>query len=290
MSLFAIADLHLSLGVNKPMDVFPGWENYVERLTENWKALVKPEDTVVIAGDISWGLIMEESRKDFEYLDTLPGTKIILKGNHDYWFSTKTKVEKELEAWGIKTVKILFNNAFEYGDFAICGTRGWMNDQTDDYAAIQAEVQLFERVVERILQKMPEGLSNYGKCCYFAFVITVRNEYDHAQETLALPYQPYNTLVWGTGVCQGYARTFALLCEKAGILCRYCTGLPPLDDGDSHAWNRVDSDAGYIYVDVTWYDRDIPMTTYRDGGLDYLFMTQEEFDFLGYTQAFVEEP
>ena len=166
----------------------------------------------------------------------------------------------------------------------------WMNDQTDDYAAIQAEVQLFDRVVERILQKMPEGLSNYGKCCYFAFVITVRNEYDHAQETLTLPYQPYNTLVWGTGVCQGYARTFALLCEKAGILCRYCTGLPPLDDGDSHAWNRVDSDAGYIYVDVTWYDRDIPMTTYRDGGLDYLFMTQEEFDFLGYTQEFVEEP
>ncbi len=131
MSLFAIADLHLSLGVNKPMDVFPGWENYVERLTENWKNLVKPEDTVVIAGDISWGLIMEESRKDFEYLDSLPGTKIILKGNHDYWFSTKTKVEKELEAWGIKTIKILFNNAFEYGDFAICGTRGWMNDQTD---------------------------------------------------------------------------------------------------------------------------------------------------------------
>lgn len=131
MSLFAIADLHLSLGVNKPMDVFPGWENYVERLTENWKNLVKPEDTVVIAGDISWGLMMEESRKDFEYLDSLPGTKIILKGNHDYWFSTKTKVEKELEAWGIKTIKILFNNAFEYGDFAICGTRGWMNDQTD---------------------------------------------------------------------------------------------------------------------------------------------------------------
>ena len=78
MSLFTIADLHLSLGVNKPMDVFPGWENYVERLTENWQQTVKPEDTVVIAGDISWGLIMEESRADFEYLHKLNGTKIIL--------------------------------------------------------------------------------------------------------------------------------------------------------------------------------------------------------------------
>ncbi len=131
MSLFTIADLHLSLGVNKPMDVFPGWENYTERLTENWQNVVKPEDTVVIAGDISWGLMMEESRKDFEYLDSLNGTKIILKGNHDYWFTTKTKVEKELDNWGLKTIKILFNNAYEYDDYAICGTRGWMNEQND---------------------------------------------------------------------------------------------------------------------------------------------------------------
>ena len=113
MSLYAIADLHLSLGVNKPMDVFPGWENYLERLTENWQNTVKPEDTVVIAGDISWGLTMEESRKDFEYLEKLNGTKIILKGNHDYWFTTKTKVEKQLEEWGLTTIKILFNNAYE---------------------------------------------------------------------------------------------------------------------------------------------------------------------------------
>ena len=94
MSLFAIADLHLSLGVEKPMDIFPGWENYVERLEENWRAAVRPEDTVVIAGDISWGLDISESREDFAFLDRLPGRKLLLKGNHDLWFSTKTKVEK----------------------------------------------------------------------------------------------------------------------------------------------------------------------------------------------------
>lgn len=131
MSLYAIADLHLSLGVNKPMDVFAGWENYVQRLTENWQRIVKPEDTVVIAGDISWGLMMEESLSDFAYLQDLNGTKIILKGNHDYWFTTKTKVENFLNEQGFDRIKILFNNAFVYEDYALCGTRGWMNDQND---------------------------------------------------------------------------------------------------------------------------------------------------------------
>ena len=131
MSLFAIADLHLSLGVDKPMDVFPGWAGYVEKLEKNWRENVRPEDTVVVAGDISWGLDISEAKEDFAFLDQLPGTKILLKGNHDLWFSTKTKVEKFFAENGFSTLKILFNNAYEYGDRAICGTRGWMNDQTD---------------------------------------------------------------------------------------------------------------------------------------------------------------
>ena len=128
MSLFAIADLHLSLGVDKPMDVFPGWAGYVEKLEKNWRENVRPEDTVVVAGDISWGLDISEAKEDFAFLDRLPGTKILLKGNHDLWFSTKTKVEKFFAENGFSTLKILFNNAYEYGDRAICGTRGWMND------------------------------------------------------------------------------------------------------------------------------------------------------------------
>ena len=131
MSLFAIADLHLSLGADKPMDIFPGWAGYVEKLEKNWRENVRPEDTVVIAGDISWGLEIEETKEDFAFLDSLPGTKLLLKGNHDLWFSTKTKVERFFTENGFSTLKILFNNAYEYGDYAICGTRGWMNDQTD---------------------------------------------------------------------------------------------------------------------------------------------------------------
>ena len=105
MSLFAIADLHLSLGADKPMDIFPGWAGYVEKLEKNWRENVRPEDTVVIAGDISWGLEIGETKEDFAFLDSLPGTKLLLKGNHDLWFSTKTKVERFFEENGFSRLK-----------------------------------------------------------------------------------------------------------------------------------------------------------------------------------------
>ena len=131
MGLFAISDLHLSLGVDKPMDVFRGWENYVARMEENWTRLVSPEDTVVLAGDLSWGLDLSETVEDFRWIDRMPGQKILLKGNHDLWFSTKTKVERFFAENNFFTLHILFNNAYRYGDYVLCGTRGWMNDQTD---------------------------------------------------------------------------------------------------------------------------------------------------------------
>jgi len=94
MSLFAIADTHLSLGTDKPMDIFKGWSDYVERLEKNWRLLVNEDDTVVIAGDISWAMKLEECEKDFTFLENLPGKKIILKGNHDYWWATKKKMDE----------------------------------------------------------------------------------------------------------------------------------------------------------------------------------------------------
>ena len=91
MSLFAIGDTHLSFGTDKPMDVFRGWENYEKRLEKNWNAVVKSDDIVVIPGDITWGMNLQEALEDFKFIDALPGKKIILKGNHDYWWSTKKK-------------------------------------------------------------------------------------------------------------------------------------------------------------------------------------------------------
>lgn len=132
MSLFAIADTHLSFGTNKPMNIFHGWSDYETRLSDNWKQIVGPEDTVVIAGDISWGMDIAQTLPDFKFLHELPGRKIILKGNHDFWWSTKKKADACFAENGFDTLNVLFNNAFEAGDFAICGTRGWLAESCKD--------------------------------------------------------------------------------------------------------------------------------------------------------------
>lgn len=128
MSIFAIADTHFSFGTNKPMNIFSGWDNYENRLRENWNKIVGKDDTVVIAGDISWAMDINDALEDFRFLDGLNGTKIIMKGNHDYWWATKRKTEKFFADNKIETVKILFNNAYRVGDYTICGTRGWFFD------------------------------------------------------------------------------------------------------------------------------------------------------------------
>lgn len=128
MSLFVIGDTHLSFSSDKPMDIFGGWQNYEERLAKNWRAIVKDSDTVVIAGDISWAMSLEEAKEDFAFLNELPGRKIILKGNHDYWWNTKKKMDEFFLQNGFDTLNILFNNAYESDGVSICGTRGWFFD------------------------------------------------------------------------------------------------------------------------------------------------------------------
>ena len=130
MALYAIADLHLPLGIEKPMDIFgKNWENYVERLKESWQKTVSDGDTVVLAGDFSWATYLEESKKDFEFLNGLCGRKIMLKGNHDYWWSTINKMQNFLEENGFSNIEFLQNNSFEYRDISICGSRGWIMPQ-----------------------------------------------------------------------------------------------------------------------------------------------------------------
>lgn len=146
MSLFAIADLHLSLGVDKPMDIFKGWDNYVERLEKNWKSIVCENDTVVIAGDISWAMKLEETYADFAFIDKLPGKKIFVKGNHDYWWGTKSKIDKFLSDNEFSSISILFNNAYTCDEYAVCGTRGWFldNDTPEDIKVLNREVGRLE--------------------------------------------------------------------------------------------------------------------------------------------------
>ena len=124
LSIFAISDLHLSFGVDKPMNIFgKTWQDYEKKIEKNWRKIVKTDDIVIIPGDISWGMTLTEALPDFKYINDLPGKKIILRGNHDYYFSTKTKLENFLKQNNLDTISILHNNAIDIEKYILCGTR-----------------------------------------------------------------------------------------------------------------------------------------------------------------------
>lgn len=129
MSLYILSDTHLSLGVRKPMDIFGSrWQGHTEKILDRWNATITDDDTVIIGGDISWGISLEESAKDLRMIGQLPGRKIFLRGNHDYWWNTLSKNQAFFEKEGISGITFLQNNAIEAEDFVVCGTRGWYND------------------------------------------------------------------------------------------------------------------------------------------------------------------
>lgn len=152
MALFAIADPHLSFGTNKPMDVFGGWDNYAERLEKRWRELVSEEDTVVVAGDISWGMSLEAAMPDFAFLHALPGKKLLLKGNHDYWWSTMKKMTEFFEVNGFDSLRIVHNDAVAVENVAVCGTRGWFYDAEAD-----ADRKVLAREVGRLKTSVAAG-------------------------------------------------------------------------------------------------------------------------------------
>jgi len=162
MSIFAIGDTHLSLNSDKPMNIFKGWDDYVERLSANWQAVVEPKDTVVVMGDVSWAMSLSEAQKDFAFLNDLPGQKIILKGNHDYWWNTRRKMEDFFSENGFSTLHILHNNAFLVDGFSICGTRGWFYDDT------QSEPEkVLLREVQRLKTSIDAGRALGGEPIVF---------------------------------------------------------------------------------------------------------------------------
>ena len=129
MALYTIGDLHLSLAKDKPMDVFgERWRGHAEKLREGFAKLTD-NDLTVLCGDLSWGMSLEETAPDFRFVDALPGRKLLLKGNHDYWWTTAAKTKRFFAEIGVTTIDILHNNAFPYGEYAVCGTRGWFYEE-----------------------------------------------------------------------------------------------------------------------------------------------------------------
>lgn len=152
MSIYAISDLHLSLstGKSKVMDIFSGWENYITKIETNWFKTVSDDDTVVVAGDLSWAMKLDETYRDFVFLENLPGKKILIKGNHDYWWNSKNKIKNYLKTNNFSTISIVYNSSIVVENKAICGTRGWFLDLKEDNDAkiLQREVGRLRRSIE----------------------------------------------------------------------------------------------------------------------------------------------
>ena len=157
MALYAIGDLHLCLGAPKPMDIFGGaWVGYMDKLKEGMSVITE-EDTTVLLGDLSWSLDLANAKADFAWIcQNIPGRKIILKGNHDYWWSTVAKFQKFCTENGFENLYLLNNNCFDYEGYAICGTRGWFFEE-------ERSGQHDEKVFKRELIRLESSLKAAGE-------------------------------------------------------------------------------------------------------------------------------
>lgn len=159
MSIYVIGDLHLSFSVDKPMDIFGNnWENHAEKIKDNWIEKVKPDDTVILPGDFSWATYLEESKADFEFLNSLPGKKIMSKGNHDYWWTTVTKMNNFIKENKFENIEFLFNNSFCIEDKVIVGTRGWITNFKSPENA-----KILKRENDRLKLSIEDGIKKYGE-------------------------------------------------------------------------------------------------------------------------------
>lgn len=156
MSIYAISDLHLSYNTDKPMDIF-GWKNYENKIKENWNSKVKESDLVILGGDFSWSMDLKDTYKDFEFIHKLPGKKILIKGNHDYWWGTLTKMKKYINEIGFNDINFLYNNSYEFEGKIICGTRGWnFTDLQED------DEKKYNREIQRLKLSLEDAVKKYG--------------------------------------------------------------------------------------------------------------------------------
>lgn len=157
MAIYAIADLHLSFSENKPMDIFgDNWENHAEKIKNNWLKKVQPEDTVILPGDFSWAMYIKDAKMDFVYLDNLPGRKLLLKGNHDYWWTTLQKLNNFIKENNFEDINFLYNNSYLIENKIIVGTRGWNILDTENNS------KMIKRENIRLELSINDGINKYG--------------------------------------------------------------------------------------------------------------------------------
>ena len=216
MALYAISDLHLAIGVNKPMDVFgPEWADYMTRLRDNWLDTISPEDTVLMPGDFCWATYLPEALPDFQWLEALPGRKILTKGNHDYWWTTRAKLDAFFLENGLSGIQVLHNDAVQVEDWVICGARGWKSPGDEDFSAEDRKIHIREQQRLSLSLQAAKGI-------------------DAARTLVMLHYPPFNarrepgafvSIMQAHGVCQciyghlhGRGRYAAIQGEYDGIM------------------------------------------------------------------------
>lgn len=157
MSIFVIADLHLSFKNPKPMNIFgDNWDNHEEKIRKDWISKVKEEDLVILPGDFSWAMNLEDAYMDFEYLNNLPGKKLLLKGNHDYWWTTLNKMREYLKESNFNNIDFIYNNSYSFEEYIITGTRGWtLND-------IEGSNKILNRELGRLELSLKDGIAKFG--------------------------------------------------------------------------------------------------------------------------------
>lgn len=158
MSIFAIGDLHLSFNENKPMSIFgDNWEGHEKKIKQNWTKHITEKDYVLLPGDFSWSMYLKNCYADFEYLNELPGKKLLLKGNHDYWWTTLNKMRNYIKENEFQNIDFIYNNSYECENYIISGTRGWVQSKEEE------DKRLVNRELIRLELSIQEGINKFGE-------------------------------------------------------------------------------------------------------------------------------
>lgn len=193
MSIYAIGDLHLSFSQNKPMNIFgDNWNGHADKIRKNWMEKVNKEDFVVLPGDFSWAMYLKDTYKDFEYLEKLPGNKILLKGNHDYWWSGLSKMNEYLKENNFNNINFLYNNSYLVEDTIISGTRGWNLTDSED------NEKMLNRECIRLKLSLEDGINKFGR---------------NKEIIVFMHYPPISK----AGISNGYTKKYISIMKEYGV-------------------------------------------------------------------------
>lgn len=213
MAIYAISDLHLSLGLDKPMDIFgEKWKNHEKKIEENWIQKVTQKDLVLLPGDFSWAMNLEETKKDFEYINKLPGIKLLLKGNHDYWWSSLKKMREFLECNEFKNIDFIYNNSYIWENKIILGTRGWSEQECNPEKIIRRENLRLKMCLENAVKKFGEDKEIIVCMHYPPF-----NNYEALELNFIRTMENYNVIKCIYGHIHGEAQKDAIQGNINGI-------------------------------------------------------------------------